>query len=305
VNSILGKSGLIDRVIYFPPPPRTARDILNLRTQIQVTQSRTLIYIADRNVWSTLRDVCFFRTCGVQHIIGAPFRRDLRRPRVDPGTGVLEQEAWRLARCLAPLGPFDLTDRGLWDLHLQPSEVAAADKCLAPLGNSRFVAINAGGKVRSKDWGNENWITWLRLMSNPYSSLSLVFIGSTDEVDRSAEIAATWPGRTLNLCGALAPRESAAAMKRAVLFVGHDSGPMHLAAAVGIPCVALFGDFNRPRWWHPNGEGHRVIHNLKGVRNISPEEVYAAVCSTIAEVDARLNNDDLDVVSKSQLLHAK
>jgi lipopolysaccharide heptosyltransferase III len=304
-ESILGNSGLIDRAIYFPPPPRTIRDILKLRTQIRETQARTLVYIADRNIWSTLRDVCFFQACGIRHVIGAPLSRDLRYPRVDPATGELEREAERLARCLAPLGPIDLAERAFWELHLQPSEVRAADKCLAPLGDSRFFAINAGGKVRSKDWGNENWIALLRLMSSSFSSYYLVFIGSKDEFDRSAELAARWPGRTLNLCGVLTPRESAAAIKRAILFIGHDSGPMHLAAAVGVPCVALFGDFNKPRWWHPNGEGHRVIHNMKGVREISPEEVYAAVRSTIADVDGRLNNANFGVVPKNRLLHTK
>lgn len=229
----------------------------------------------------------------------------LRCARVEPETGETEYEAVRLARCFAPLGPIDLNDREFWDLRLQPSETAAADNSLAPLGGKRFVAINAGGKVQNKDWGNGNWTALLRLMSVRYSSLSLVFIGSADEFDRSAKLAAAWPGQTLNLCGCLTPRESTAAMKQAVLFVGHDSGPMHLAAAAGVPCVALFGNFNRPKRWHPMGQGHRIIHNMHGVREIAPEEVYAAVCSTIAEISGRVSGPILDVVPESRLLQAK
>ena len=149
------------------------------------------------------------------------------------------------------------------------------------IGGRKFIAINAGGKVRSKDWGNENWKAFLRWLADEHSSMALTFIGSADEYNRGAELASAWPGLTLNLCGRLAPRESAALMKRAVIFVGHDSGPMHLAAAVGVPCVALFGNFNKPKWWHPMGEGHHVIHNMQGVRGISPEEVYAAVSATV------------------------
>ena len=278
---------------------------MELRAQISETKANTLIYIADRNIFGTLRDLYFFRSCGIRRIIGAPVRRDLRRPRVDPETGETEHEAVRLARCLAPLGPIDLCDREFWDLGLRPGETAAADHSLAPLGGKRFVAINTGGKVQSKDWGNGNWMALLRLMSVQYSSLSLVFIGSADEFDRSAELAAGWPGQTLNLCGCLTPRESAAAMKQAVLFIGHDSGPMHLAAAAGIPCVALFGNFNRPKWWHPMGQGHRILHNMHGVREITPGEVYAAVCSTIAEKVERVSKPVLDVVPESRLLHAR
>lgn len=252
-----------------------------------------------------MRDLCFFRTCGIRHVIGAPLQRDLRRPRIDPGTGQIEQEANRLARCLASLGEIDLDDRSFWDLRLQPDEIAAADKCLAPLGGERFVAINVGGKVQSKDWGIENWIVLLRLIAKSNPSFAMVFIGSTDEFERAAKIAASWPGQTLNLCGGLAPRESAAAMKRAMFFIGHDSGPMHLAAAVGTPCVGLFGNFNMPKWWHPNGKGHHIIHNMRGVREVSPDEVYAAVCATIAEADAGLQNAKSGIIPQMLLQHAK
>ena len=295
VESILGKSGLIDGVIYFPPAPRKIRDFLKLRTQIRATKPRTLVYIADRDFSRTLRDVCFFRSCGIRHVIGAPLARDLRFPRIDPLTGYTEREAVRLVRCLASLGTIDLDDPESWDLCLQPDEISFADSKLAPLKGRDFVAVNIGGKVESKDWGNDNWSVLLRLMAAQYSSLALVFVGSADEFDRSAGLAAAWPGLTLNLCGHLAPRESAAVMKQAKFFVGHDSGPMHLAAAAGVPCVGLFGNFNMPKWWHPMGEGHHIIHNMQGVRAISPEEVHAAVYATIAEVSEQSSKASLSV----------
>jgi ADP-heptose:LPS heptosyltransferase len=251
--------------------------------EIRATNPEMLIYIADRDLLRTLRDIFFFRLCGIEHIVGMPITRDLRFPRIDPETGYAEKEAARLARCLAPLGAIDVDDPGSWDLCLQANEIAVGEEKLAAIRGRNFVAINIGGKVESKDWGDENWIALLRLMMIRYSSLALVFVGSADEFDRSAELAAVWPGPTLNLCGYLAPRESAAAMKRAALFVGHDSGPMHLAAACGVPCVALFGNFNMPKWWHPIGEAHRIIHNMQGVRAISVDEVYAAICSIIAK----------------------
>ncbi|WP_395664795.1 glycosyltransferase family 9 protein [Methylocella sp.] len=86
-------------------------------------------------------------------------------------------------------------------------------------------------------------------------------------------MAAGWPGVVVNACGALAPRESAAALRRARLFVGHDSGPMHLAAAGGVICVSPFGSLNRPRKWHPWGEGHRIIHRVEGVDRIKVEDM--------------------------------
>lgn len=283
VESVLGGSGLIDSSIYFPPPPRGLGDLLTLRSRIRETGATTLIYVADRNLASTLRDVGFFYACGIRQVIGAPLGGELRRPRTDPANGEVEYEAERLARCLAPLGPIDLDDPGLWDLRLQVDELAAADAALASLHGCNFIAVGLGGKVQVKDWGNDNWSKLLAMAATAYSGVGLVFFGSSDEFDRSAELAALWGGSTLNLCGRLAPRESAAAMRHALFFLGHDSGTMHLAAAAGIPCVAVFGSMNVPRSWHPHGSGHRVIHDLRGIREISPVQVLAAIKATMSD----------------------
>ena len=45
------------------------------------------------------------------------------------------------------------------------------------------------------------------------------------------------------------------------VFLGHDSGPMHLAAAVQTPCVAIFAARNKPRVWFPYGRQHRVVYH--------------------------------------------
>lgn len=293
VEAVLGNSGFIDEVIYFPPPPRKFRDFIQLRNEILATGSRTLVYVANRDLLPTLRDVCFFYLCGIRRFIGAPFTRALRQPQVDPATELHERESERLARCLSHLGPINLEDQAMWDLRLQPEEVRSADRALAPLNGCNFIALNTGGKVEAKDWGDENWLRLLPLMSPDFSDCALVFFGSDDEFHRSQRLGSLWSGRLLNLCGRLAPRESAAAMARAAFFVGHDSGPMHLAAAMGINCVSIFGDYNRPRRWHPYGAGHRIIHDLAGVRAISPERVYIAIQSIAAQQDIQFTQSGM------------
>jgi len=293
-ESVLENTGLIDDVIYFPPPPRKLKELIQLRERILNTNSTTLIYVADRELSSTLRDICFFKCCGIKRVIGAPIKHDLRYPRVDALTGLAEYESERLARCLSSLGHIDLDNREFWDLRLNAEEIRTADSALAPLGGSQFFSINLGGKVTSKDWGDSNWIHLLRLLSMKYARLGAVFIGSTDEFDRSDKLTANWVGPSVNLCGRLSPRESAAAMRNSMCFVGHDSGPMHLAAAIGVPCICVFGEFNRPRTWHPMGKSHRIIHNMAGVQEIHPEDVYAGIDAVISGGDeACTTNTDL------------
>ena len=287
VESVVRNSGLIHGAIYFPPPPRDLRDFWALYRCIRQTGATTLVYIADRDLTTTLRDLCFFRACGVRHIIGAPLTRDLRRLRKDPLTGVTEREAERLARCLSPLGPIDIDDPRMWDLQLLPDELCVADATLAPLRGRDFIVISLGGKDQTKDWGNDNWSALLQIMAAKYSDFGLVFIGSSDEFDRSAVMAARWSGPTLNLCGRLAPRESAAAMRRALFYLGHDSGPMHLATVVGIPCIAVFGPANMSESWHPLGARHQIIHNMESIRRILPDKVLGAVDKMISEISIR------------------
>ena len=44
------------------------------------------------------------------------------------------------------------------------------------------------------------------------------------------------------------------------MLAAHDSGPMHLAAAVGTPVMAIFSARARPGIWFPRGEGNRILH---------------------------------------------
>jgi ADP-heptose:LPS heptosyltransferase len=130
----------------------------------------------------------------------------------------------------------------------------------------------------------------------------LVLVGAGEEATVSESASAAWKGRLVNLCGELSPRESAAVLARARIFVGHDSGPMHLAAAVGTPCVAVFSARNRPRTWFPWGEQHEIVYHQtdccgcdletcieekkKCLTSIVPAEVLGVVHRVLARIAA-------------------
>ena len=69
------------------------------------------------------------------------------------------------------------------------------------------------------------------------------------------------PTETLDLSGELSLKELAALTAQAKLFVGVDSAPMHIAAAMGTPVVAIFGPSGDREWgpWDPLNRGHRVV----------------------------------------------
>jgi ADP-heptose:LPS heptosyltransferase len=222
------------------------------------------------------RDMAFLRFAGITQIIGAPIGPDLRQTRIDAATGDEEPEAERLTRALAALGPFDLADPALWDLHLDPDEHEAADNLLHPLTGAPILAINMGGKLAANDWGEANWIALLAGLSAARPGWGLLIVGGPGDAERAERVAATWPGQSINACGRLEPRAAAAALARASLFIGHDTGPLHLANAVGTPIIGLYGNAFRPRKWHANRQPKRILHDMGGVGAITVPQVLAA-----------------------------
>ncbi len=301
--TVLEGSGLIAENGYmrYPLGTRNVAELRTLRSQIRQWNPQVLVYLTVRRSWQQVaRDVAFFRLCGIPKIIGAPFSEDARSNRIDTASGLYEPEAARLARNLGALGEIHLDDPANWNLHLTPAEHARAQQELLPLDGRPFLACSLGTKVQAKDWGIDNWRTVLRALAQQYPDLGMVLIGAQEERAASDLAAVAWQGRCVNLCGSLTPRESAAVLAQARLLLGHDSGPMHLAAAVQTRCVAVFAARNRPAIWFPYGEGHKILYHRTDcwgcglevclvqrkqcLTAISPEAVLAAVQTMLSDV---------------------
>jgi heptosyltransferase-2 len=73
-------------------------------------------------------------------------------------------------------------------------------------------------------------------------------------------LAAGLPGRIVNLAGRLTLRQTIVILSRCRLFIGNDSGLMHIAAALAVPLVAIFGP-TEPGKTSPLGKPHRLLHH--------------------------------------------
>jgi ADP-heptose:LPS heptosyltransferase len=270
--SVLRHTGLVHNYLRYPVGTRSPRELLALARQLRLWCPDVLVYLAAaRGLPAARRDALFFRLCGISHQIGVPLTLDLQQHRIESSdertpapSGAREPEAARLARALASLGDAHLDAPESWSLHLTPAEIARARDALAPAGDRPIFAVSVGTKVQSKDWGRDKWRALLARLVWRHPRHALVLLGAAEEHAVSQFAASDWhglgTGPVLNLCGQLSPRESAAVLAHARLFLGHDSGPMHLAAAVQTPCVALFAARNLPRVWFPFGDRHRVLY---------------------------------------------
>jgi ADP-heptose:LPS heptosyltransferase len=287
LQAILGDADGASQFLDYPVGTRSVRVLLALRATLRALQADTLIYLTpSRGLAAAWRDVAFFRWCGFTRIVGAPLTSDLQRHRRG-ADGKLEMECERLARCIAPLGPVDLDDPRSWDLHLNAAERQGAQAALGDAARRPRIAVNMGGKFAINDWGEPNWSTLVARLSPLYSDHTLVFVGGPEDEARAQRVGALWSGPVVNLCGRVSPRVSAAAMAGSALFVGHDSGPLHLAACMSVTCVGLYGENHEPRKWHPYGAQHRILHDMRGVCTIGVDQVAAAVESALAKGDDR------------------
>jgi ADP-heptose:LPS heptosyltransferase len=276
--AVLEGTGTVHGYFHYYAGTRRLAELLRLWWQIVRWRPQALVYLGPaRGVQSARRDARFFRMCGIRRMIGVPVTEEMQANRLESGD-FLEPEAARLARNLAELGDSALHDPANWDLRLTVAERARASQALAGLGGRPAIAVCVGTKVQSKDWGRDNWRALLGRLAGMYPGYALVLLGAADDSETSEFAARGWraagragpeqtgseqqePGLVSNLCGALTPRESAAVLAEAAVFVGHDSGPMHLAAAVQTPCVAIFAARNKPRVWFPYGARHRVVYH--------------------------------------------
>jgi ADP-heptose:LPS heptosyltransferase len=264
--AVLDGSGLIHGYFRYTVGTRSPRELLALWWQLLRWRPQVLIYMGPpRGVEAALRDARFFRLCRIPRLIGVPVTEDMQQNRWDESQQALEPEAARLTRNLAELGDADLDFLASWDLRLTAAEHARATEVLAVTASHPILAVSVGTKVQSKDWGRDNWQALLHRLAALYPEYALVLCGAPEESDLSEFAADGWRQNStspvVNLCGVLTPRESAAVFAQARAFVGHDSGPMHLAAAVQTPCVAIFAARNKPRVWFPYGKQHRVLYH--------------------------------------------
>jgi heptosyltransferase III len=263
LSSVLGGSGLVHGCIEYPLGIRDPWYLRRLRATIRQWQPDVLVHLAPRKSWlTTFQDVVFFKTCGIGTLIGVPYAKRLRTHQWLEQFQGYEYEASRLARCLAVLGDAHLELPESWDLHLTLQEKEQAQHFLGNwTGEGQFIACSVGTKTEVNQWGMENWRCLMRELSPQFPNYGLVIVGLGEDYKQSEAVGQEWRGAVLNLCDKLTPRESAAVLKRSRLFIGHDSGPMHLAASMGVPCVAIFSARARPGVWFPYGHHHKVIYH--------------------------------------------
>jgi len=130
------------------------------------------------------------------------------------------------------------------------------------LAPQAFVQLHPGSRWLFKCWPAQNYAGLLERLAG--DGMRVALTGAPDPRERAlvdailAATSAATRARVVDLTGQLSLRELAALTREARAFVGVDSAPMHIAAAMDTPCVALFGPSGDIEWG-PWGVAHRII----------------------------------------------
>jgi heptosyltransferase-3 len=209
------------------------------------------------------------RRCGVQNLICGPAR-------IVESAGHAAQQ---LARPMEQLG-INVADFAERIFPLIEDREFAREFLASTM--PPIIAIHPGSGSHEKNWPLENWIDLFSPSSRFADLEDLVVISGEADEAQTDELEREWKNRGVRFARNL-PLPSLAAVLDRSIFIGHDSGISHLAAAAGANCILLFGPTD-PDVWAPKNENVRVLRPPSGklgdLKTQTVEEALAGLLSS-------------------------
>ncbi len=148
-----------------------------------------------------------------------------------------------------------------WDfdwLPPRPQIAAAVQQKWRPAG-APWIILHPGARWLNKRWPVEYFVELVKRLAATEKSWRFAILGSSNEADLGARIASSLPERCQDLTGQTSLPEMVEWIRFSQLMVTNDTGPMHVAAALGKPVVALFGP-THPSRTGPYHQISQVVH---------------------------------------------
>ncbi|WP_378950852.1 lipopolysaccharide heptosyltransferase II [Pelosinus sp. sgz500959] len=162
------------------------------------------------------------------------------------------------------------------------------------------IGLCLAGRNKLKSWPNASTAELINRINQKYS-VNFFIVGTKEDSSFVEELASLTAVPLCNFCGKTNIRELVSMLRRTDLFITVDTASMHIAAALEIPLVALFGPFS-PEKWKPVSENAAILWNRTDcspcncmnvekcpqhicMRDLSVEEVYRAVCSQLDKLN--------------------
>jgi len=125
------------------------------------------------------------------------------------------------------------------------------------IDDNRIITLNPFSRWKYKEWGYDKWVEIIDWLWEEYE-IPTIIIGAIEEKEQSEYMVQRCCGRVFNLTGKTTLGELTGVLNYSYLHLGVDSAAPHIAAAVGVSTITIYGPSD---WtdWAPEGKMHRVI----------------------------------------------
>jgi len=192
--------------------------------------------------------------------------------------------AYHFAGIVEPLG-LALGAEAASEIFFKPGDLDAAEAFLSGLKpGTRLVAIHPGSGGETKNWPAALWAEVGRRLAQANPEITLLLVEGEADAGPAQALAEAWKDLPLLRARWLPLPILGALLRRAALFLGHDSGVTHLAAAArrDLPIIALFGPTD-PVVWAPPRAGVEILRGMPALDAVSVDEVVGAAQKVLSE----------------------
>lgn len=182
---------------------------------------------------------------------------------------------------LKPLGINPDSSNLQFPLEIKSEDISSTIRAEISAYHDDFIAVHPWASNKEKEWPLGKFESLVAALSQLTGS-KIALIGGQDEVSKTAQFC--YNKQVINLTGKTSLIELAALFKQCRLLVTNDSGPMHLAAGIGLPVVAIFRKGPpsvSAKRWGPAGGNHLVLEN-ENIEAIQVDEVLDAIKKILA-----------------------
>jgi heptosyltransferase-3 len=279
----------LDQIIFYSAESLTRKDgIRALRAELAQMKFDLWIALPQdlTNLQTEFRNLVFAKWVGVRWA-GGFFVNTLRSHlRQQLKLGGFERESKILFDRAERMGVAIPTSAEVFTIPSSDQKRMQKKICVAGLLDGRpLLAIAPGGKRLQNLWPVERFSELAKRWSDQGGAI-LIIGGLLDSVLADSIQYSCGVSSSLNFCGETSLVESLALLQHCRALVSNDSGPMHLAAAIGTPCVVAFSARDFPVKWFPQGSGHSVIRkDLECSPCLTEQCAHANICTTQITVD--------------------
>ncbi|MCS4136408.1 glycosyltransferase family 9 protein [Salinibacter ruber] len=301
-KEVLDGAGLVDEFIEYDASfnIRDASGIVAFWRRLKDIGIDSVVYLGrrQRSKSEVFRNWIFYKSLGISGCIGFDAPDQLPEGDGDRLPRVQRESRYFLERLETGGISTPSTGEERIDLNLSEEESKEGAHLVREKGGdvtNSLVCIGVGTKQHAKQWPLDRFERVGEYIIREAGATPII-IGGEGDREAGQKMIDRW-GTGYCFAGDLSVRQSAAVLSHCDLYVGNDTGVMHLAAAEGVRCVALFSAKDWPGRWYPLGEDHIILRkwvSCEGcqlercpierecMRRISAEEVTEAVAEALS-----------------------